>query len=72
MKCPLKALLSESSSVSTMRLMSIAALLVGSAIALYGVYMGKDLGGVAQISGVFIGAAFSGKAIQKFAETKAE
>jgi hypothetical protein len=63
-----KALLSESGDVSTVRLMSLLSLLVGMIIAIYGVYEGKDLSGVAQICGVFVGAAFAGKVTQKFAE----
>jgi hypothetical protein len=43
-------------------------MLIGSGIAVYGVYEGKDLSGVAQICGVFVGAAFIGKTCQKFAE----
>lgn len=64
-------LLSESGDpkdVSTMRLMSLASLLCGMIIGLYGVYKGTDLTGVAAISGVFVTAAFTGKAVQKSME----
>lgn len=64
----LKKLLSTSGEASTMRLMSIASFIVGSAIAIYGVYKGKDLSGLAQVCGVFVGSAFAAKSIQKFAE----
>lgn len=68
----IKSLLSESSTVSTMRLMSLFALAVGACIACYGVYQGKDLGGVAQLTTVFVGAAFGGKVVQKFGEKRDE
>lgn len=64
----LKKLLSTSGEASTMRLMSIASFIVGSAIGCYGVYKGKDLSGLAQVCGVFVGSAFAAKTIQKFAE----
>ena len=53
-----------------MRLMSIASFIVGAVIAVYGVYKGKDLSGLAQVCGVFVGSAFAAKSIQKFAEKK--
>lgn len=68
MKQFLRELLDEKSSTSTIRVMSIFALLIGSGIAIYGVYLGKDLGGVAAIVGIFIGSAFGGKVVQKFTE----
>lgn len=64
----LKKLLSTSGEASTMRLMSIASFVVGAVIACYGVYKGKDLSGLAQVCGVFVGSAFAAKSIQKFAE----
>jgi len=66
----LKKLLSNSNEVSTMRLMSIYSLLVGSAIGGYGVYANKDLSSLAEICGVFVGSAFAGKSISKFTESK--
>lgn len=68
MRLFLKLLLSESGDVSTMRLMSIFSLLVGAGIACYGIYMGKDLDGVAKICAVFVGSAFIGKGAQKALE----
>lgn len=61
-------LIMEGDKPSSMRLMSIFSLLVGAGIAIYGIYQGKDLTGVAQICAVFVGAAFVGKTAQKFAE----
>lgn len=64
----IQALLSQKGDISTMRVMSLTSLLIGALIAVYGVYMGKDLGGIAQLCAVFVGAAFCGKAGQKFME----
>lgn len=64
----LQDLLSESGAVSAVRVMSLISLGVGSVIAFYGVYMGKDLSGLAQVCGVFVGSAFAAKVSQKFAE----
>jgi len=66
----IKELLSESSNVSTMRLMSLFSVLVGAGVACYGIYQGKDLGGVAQVTAVFVGSAFSAKVVQKYREIK--
>ncbi len=52
----------EDSPISMIRVMSLLSLLAGIALAL----MGKD--GV--IVGVFVGAAFTGKVVQKVVETK--
>lgn len=65
-------LLSTSGDVSTVRLMSVCSLLAGIAIGLYGVYKGKDLSGIAQVCGVFVGSAFAAKVGQKFVEGKDE
>lgn len=65
-----KSLLSENSPISTARFMSVISLFVGSGLGIYGMYHCKDLGGVAQLCAVFIGAAFVGKVGQKFIETK--
>lgn len=63
------SLLSEGENdISTVRVMAFISLLTGVAVGLYGVYAGKDLAGLAQVCGVFIGAAFTGKVAQKFAE----
>lgn len=65
----LKELLSENGTISTMRLMSIIALIVGAILAMYGLYEGRDLAGVAQLSAVFVGSAFAAKFTQKLIET---
>ena len=54
--------------VSMVRVMSFISLLTGIVIGLYGVYAGKDLSGVAAVCAVFVGSAFTGKVVQKFAE----
>ena len=54
--------------ISLMRVMSILSFLVGAGVAIYGVIRGKDLSGLAQVCGVFVGSAFAAKAAQKFAE----
>lgn len=66
----LKALLSEDSPVSTMRLMSLLSFMVGSGLAFYGVWNGGDPSKVTSLVGIFIGAAFTGKAVQKIVEVK--
>lgn len=63
-----KKLLSGSSDVSMVRVMALLSLTVGVSIGLYGVYTGKDLSGIAQVCGVFVGSAFAAKTVQKFAE----
>lgn len=71
-KALLKALFSESSQFSMVRVMSLLSLAVGSYIALYSVYHRKDLIGVAELCAVFVGGAFAGKVAQKFIENKEE
>lgn len=56
--------------ISTMRAMSIFSLLVGAGIAMYGIARGHDLNGIAEIVAIFVGAAFTGKTVQKFNEGK--
>lgn len=70
MKKLLLSLLSDSGEVSAVRAMSLVSLGVGSVAGLYGVYAGKDLSGLAQVCGVFVGSAFAAKVGQKFAEKK--
>ena len=65
-----RELFSENSSISSMRVMSMISLLIGGGIAVYGVYMAKDLSGLAALVGIFVGSAFGGKLIQKNFETK--
>lgn len=65
----LKKLFSDSGDVSEMRVMSMLALLVGSALAFIGI--GKpqiDYSGLTMLVGAFIGAAFTGKVMQKRVE----
>ena len=71
MKALMLALLAEDSRVSMMRLMSLLALLIGAAIAVYGLAVDCDnLAGIAELVAIFVGAAFTGKVAQKFAESK--
>lgn len=63
------SLLSENQNdISTVRVMAFISLLTGVAVGLYGVYVGKDLTGLSQVCGVFVGAAFTAKVAQKYAE----
>lgn len=64
------ALLAEDGRISTVRVMSLTALAVGSGIAIYGIMNSKDLSGVAQLCAVFVGAAFAAKVGQKIVENK--
>lgn len=72
MKDFLMNLFSENSQVSSMRVMAMISLLVGSGIAVYGVERGTDLNQIAMLSGVFVAAAFGGKFAQKAVESKKE
>ena len=66
----IKLMFSESGEVSTMRVMCVVALIVGAAIGIYGIVESKDLTGTSMLAGVFVGAAFGGKAWQKVSELK--
>lgn len=66
----IKQLLSESGSISMVRVMSLVSLIIGSIIGLYGISHSKDLSGVAQLCAVFVGSAFAGKVGQKIMENK--
>lgn len=57
----LKSLFSENSDISMMRLMSLMSLLIGAYLAV----KGHDIS-----VGVFVYAAFGGKAVQKYIESK--
>lgn len=61
----MKSLLSEDGSISSMRIMSIISLVTGAVIAMVGLLRGESLSGLALLTGVFVGAAFGGKAAQK-------
>lgn len=43
-------------------------LVVGAGIAVYGLIKGADLGDLALLAGIFVGGAFGGKGLQRFAE----
>lgn len=59
-------LLSQKSSASTMRVMSIMALLTGIVLAFIGIFKDSvDYMGLSALVGVFLGAAFGGKVMQK-------
>ena len=64
----IKRLLQPGSGLSTMRVMGLSALIVGSGLAIAGLIMKVDLYGLATLCGVFIGAAFTGKVMQKKVE----
>lgn len=55
---------------SMMRVMSLLSLVIGCVIGVVGLFMCKDLTGVATLAAVFVGAAFAGKVGQKAMEEK--
>ena len=61
----LKSCLSQDSSVSSMRIMSFIALFAAIGVTAYGMYRAFNLTELSLLVGVFIGAAFGGKAYQK-------
>ena len=61
-------LLSSDSKLSSLRVMAFLALFAGIAIAVYGLYMNRDMIGLSALCGVFVGAAFGGKVSQKILE----
>jgi len=65
-------LFDETSNISSMRFMSVTSLFIGAGIAIYGIAKVADLTGVALLVSVFVGAAFTGKVMQKNAELKSE
>jgi hypothetical protein len=48
--------------------MAFLALFAGIVIAVYGLYMNRDMIGLSALCGVFVGAAFGGKVSQKILE----
>ena len=70
MKEHVKKLISESSDVSSMRVMSFMTLGFSYLITVIALVMNKDLGDISMLAGVFVGSAFTGKAVQKFSEIK--
>lgn len=64
-------LLSENSTVSTMRVMSLISVITAICIAFYGMSKATiDYSGLALLCGTFLGAAFGGKVLQKKSETQ--
>ena len=61
-------LLSEDSKISTVRLMSVLCTVSGICLAFVGLVRGSDLLGLSALCGVFVGAAFTGKVVQKSIE----
>ena len=70
MKQFIKDLLREDSKVSTTRLMSLMCVISAIIIVILGLYLGKELTGLATISGTFLGPAFAAKVFQKNMENK--
>ena len=66
----IKELLSSKSDTSMLRLMSLVSLCIGGCVAIYGVYVGRDLLGLSALCGVFVSASFGGKISQKWIESK--
>lgn len=66
----LRELINEQSPVSTMRVLSLMAMFIAGSIAMFGVYRGSDMLGVAAVAGVFVSASMTGKVVQKSMEIK--
>jgi hypothetical protein len=65
-----RELLSDKSPISSMRFMSITALLCACGIGVAGLFMGRDLVGLAALCSAFIAPAFAAKFGQKLVESK--
>ncbi len=63
-------MLSDGQNASATRVMAFISLMIGCGIGVYGVYKGKDFGGIAEICAVFVGAAFGAKVISQHLENK--
>lgn len=63
-------LFSDTGSVSMMRMLSLICVLTASVIALYCIYMDRNMDAASVLCGVFLGFAFTGKAVQKISEVK--
>lgn len=72
MKDIIKQLFSESSGISSMRVMSMIALLIAGTIALLGLYKTTDLTGLSMLVGAFLASAFGGKVFQKAQEIEGQ
>lgn len=70
MKNFIMQLFNETGTVSMMRMLSLICVLTASAIALYCIYMNRDMNAASILCGIFLGAAFTGKAVQKISEVK--
>lgn len=68
----LKALFAESPLVSSMRVYSFMAVVMACVLAGVGLLMNRSLEGLSILCGVFLGAAFTGKVLQKSIEMKAK
>jgi hypothetical protein len=55
---------------SSMRMMSVLSLLIGAALAFYGLHKGVDPGNLAWLVAVFVTSGFGGKVLQKRYEKK--
>lgn len=66
----MRELLSSKSDLSMVRFMSLICIIAATIIACYGVYVGKDLSGLAVLVSAFITPAFAGKVIQRHLENK--
>ena len=64
----IRDLLSSDSKLSSLRVMAFLALFAGIGIAMYGLYMNRDMVGLSALCGVFVAAAFGGKVSQKILE----
>lgn len=65
----IRDLLSESGSISAMRVMALICVLAAVGVAMFGLKEKSDVGQISILCGIFLGAAFGGKVGQKFAET---
>lgn len=63
-------LIASRSGVSSMRVMSLVALLAAIAVAFYGLHQGSELSGLSMLCGTFLASAFGGKVAQKSIENK--
>lgn len=72
MKAWLSSLLSETGDVSMTRFLSLVCVITAVLLAVYGLATDKNIDSLVGIVSVFLGAGFSGKVIQKFAEKKDE
>jgi hypothetical protein len=71
MKEWIKSLMGESGDVSMTRFLSLICVITAIGLAVYGLAKDKNIDSLVGIVSVFLGAGFSGKVIQKFAENRA-